>query len=278
MTSTSPPPIAPTADRPGPRRLRHGLDRAGKGLVGVVALTLLYEAARAVGILPTEGAPGVAAIVDATWDGLAGGPLLAAAVDTLQASALGLAVACAIGIPLGLAVGASRWADALTGVTVEFLRPVPAVALVPVAVVVFGLEVGMQVFLIGFACVWPVVLGTRHGVRALDPLMLDSARMLGLSRRAVVTRVVVPATAPAVATGVRTAASLGIVVAVAAEIVAGSPGLGQYLTDAQQGGSEASAFAAVLLSGLLGLAVNALFVLGESRLAGWQQHSTEERR
>jgi NitT/TauT family transport system permease protein len=177
-----------------------------------------------------------------------------------------------------MALGASRWADSLARVTIEFLRPVPAVALVPVAVISFGLEIGMQVFLIGFACVWPVLVGTRHGVRAIDPLMIDSARMLGLSRRDIVTRVSLPATAPAIATGVRLAASLGVVVAVATEIVTGSPGLGQYLTQAQQAGDDAAAFAAVLVSGLLGLTVNALFVAGENRVAGWQQQSTEGRR
>ncbi|MFC5219875.1 ABC transporter permease [Streptomyces coerulescens] len=258
--------------------MRHRLVHVGKGLTGLLLLVVLYEAGRASGVFPDEAMPSTIAIVTSAFQEVFSGSLGTATGDTLHAWALGLLSACAVGIPAGMALGASRWADSLAKVTVEFLRPVPAVALVPVAVISFGLEIGMQVFLIGFACLWPVLIGTRHGVRAIDPLMIDSARMLGLSRREIAVRVSLPATAPAIATGVRLAASLGVVVAVAAEIVTGSPGLGQYLTQAQQGGDDAAAFAAVLISGVLGLTVNALFVAGENRLAGWQQQSTEGRR
>lgn len=275
MTSTSPPPTATPGERS--RFLRGTLQRTGKGFVGIVGTVSLYEAARGAGVLPAGHVPGTVGIWSAAWHGFTQGPLATATATTAEAWVLGLLCACAIGIPLGFAVGGSAWADALTKVVVELFRPVPAVALVPAAIVIFGLDTAMQVFLITFACVWPILLSTRHGVRALDPLMLDSARMLGLSPRAVVVRVVLPATAPAVATGVRTAASLGIVVAVAAEIVAGSPGLGQYLNDAQQASDSAGAFAAVLVSGLFGLAVNGLFQAAESAVTGWHQHSTEER-
>ncbi|WP_191971845.1 ABC transporter permease [Streptomyces luteolifulvus] len=254
------------------------LIHVGKGLAGILGLVLLYEGARATGILPRDTIPGAHSIATTAVRELLDGSLTTAAGDTLQAWVLGLAAACAVGVPVGMALGASSWADSLAKVTVEFLRPVPAVALVPVAVVSFGLDIIMQVFLVGFACLWPVLIGTRHGVRAIDPLMIDSARMLGLTRRAVLTRVSLPATLPAIATGVRLAASLGVIVAVAAEIVTGSPGLGQYLTQAQQAGDDAAAFASVLMSGLLGLAVNILFVAAEVRVAGWQQHSTEGRR
>ncbi|MFE7445202.1 ABC transporter permease [Streptomyces chartreusis] len=256
-------------------RARFRLARIGKGLTGILGLVLLYEGARATGVLPQDGIPAAPSVTATAVRELLNGPLTTATGDTLQAWALGLAAACAVGVPAGLALGASSWADSLMKVAVEFLRPVPAVALVPVAVVSFGLDIGMQVFLVGFACIWPILIGTRHGVRAIDPLMIDSARMLGLSRRAVIIRVSLPATLPAIATGVRLAASLGVIVAVAAEIVTGSPGLGQYLTQAQQAGADNAAFASVLMAGLLGLAVNACFVSAETRVAGWQQQSTE---
>jgi NitT/TauT family transport system permease protein len=152
------------------------------------------------------------------------------------------------------------------------------VALIPVGIVAFGLQITMQVFLVAFACVWPILIGTRHGVRAVDPLLDDSARALGLSRFQVLRRVVWPASLPALITGVRTAAGIGVVVAVAVELVSGSPGLGYYLNAAQQAGQVPAAFAAVLLAGLFGWAVDLGTRAAEKRLAGWQMHITEGRR
>ncbi|MET9970214.1 ABC transporter permease [Streptomyces sp. NPDC006356] len=249
-----------------------------RSAVGLVSLVAAYELLRLVGVLPSASAPGVPSIGSALVSGLADGTLTGPLGDTAQAWALGLAVATAIGLPLGMVTGLSRWADSVTGVAVEFLRPVPAVALIPVGIVVFGLEIGLQVFLVAFATVWPVLIGSRHGVRTVDPLLIDSARALGQSRARVLYRVVVPASVPAFATGLRTAAGIGVVVAVAVEIVSGSPGLGYHLNSAQQSGRVTDAFAAVLLAGLFGVVVDLAARAAENRLAGWQRHTTEGRR
>ncbi|MFJ6983039.1 MULTISPECIES: ABC transporter permease [unclassified Streptomyces] len=266
------------ADPSGRRRPARTVLAAARGAAGFAALAGIYEILRATGVLPAADTAGVGSVLAAVADGVGDGSLTRATLETLHAWSLGLAVAAVIAVPLGILVGKSWTAFTLTEVVVEFLRPVPSVALVPVAVVLFGLDLTMQVFLVAFACVWPVLIQTRYSVRALDPVMLDSARTFRLSPGALLVRVVVPAATPAILTGLRTAASLGVVVAVAAEIVAGTPGLGRYLVDAQQGGHTAAAFAAVLVSGVLGLIVNAVFAAAELRLAGWQQHSTEERR
>lgn len=249
-----------------------------RAITGLVALVAGYELLRAAGVLPDGSAPSTPVIAAAVVDGLVDGSLIGPLLDTCTAWALGLLAAVAVGVPMGVLTGLMRWADALTGVTVEFLRPVPAVALVPVGIVVFGLELGMQVFLVAFATTWPLLVGTRHGVRAVDPLLIESARVLGLSSFAVLWRVILPAAVPACVTGLRTAAGLGVVVAVAVELVTGSPGLGDYLASAQQSGQMANAFAAVLLAGLFGLAVDLLARAAENRWAGWQRLSTEERR
>ncbi|MEU3982337.1 ABC transporter permease subunit [Streptomyces sp. NPDC026672] len=252
--------------------------RTGRGAIGLVVLAGGYEFLRQVGVLPRDSTPATWSMVSTLVSGLSDGSLTGPLEDTVVAWALGLLSAVAIGVPLGAATGMSRWANAVTGPAVEFLRPVPAVALVPVGILMFGLETGLQVFLVAFATVWPLLTGSRHGVQAVDPLFLDSARALGQSRTRVLYRVVLPAALPALMTGLRTAAGIGVVVAVAVEIVSGSPGLGFYLNAAEQAGQVPEAFAAVLLAGLLGLAVDVVARTAENRLAGWQRHITEDRR
>jgi NitT/TauT family transport system permease protein len=275
MTGASP--FEGTARRPAGAVLRWG-GAAARAVAGLAVLAAAYEVLRRAVVLPGDSTPSVWSMGSALAAGLADGTLTGPLGDTAQAWAVGLAVAAAIGIPLGAATGLSRWTDAVTGVAVEFLRPVPAVALVPVGIVVFGLETGLQVFLVAFATVWPVLIGSRHGVRAVDPLLIDSARALGQSQTRVLYRVVLPAAVPAVVTGLRTAAGVGVVVAVAVEIVSGSPGLGYYLNSAQEGGQVTDAFAAVLLAGLFGLVVDLMARTAENRFAGWQRHITEGRR
>lgn len=252
---------------------------AVKGAAGFAVLLAVYELLRLTSVLPEGSAPSTSAVLGALVDGFrAEAPLRTGLLSTAQAWSIGVLVAVCLGMILGAAVGLSAWADALTRTSVEFLRPVPAVALVPVAIVLFGLQITMQVFLVAVACIWPVLVGTKHAVRAVDPLLLDTARMLGLSRMGRLRRVMLPAAVPSVATGIRTAAGLGVVVAVAAELVSGSPGLGNYLIKSQQAGQTASAFAGVLLAGVLGLTVNVVLAGLERRVSGWQIETTEGRR
>lgn len=245
---------------------------------GLAVLVLAFEALRLLGVLPATSVPSSRAIVVALGRSLSEGDMVAAVGDTASAWLLGLLVAAAIGIPLGIAVGLSRWADSLTERAVEVLRPVPAVALVPMAIVLFGIQLPMQVFLIAIACVWPLLLGTRGGVRAVDPLLLDTARSFGQGSIARVRRVVWPASIPAIATALRLSASLGVVVAVGAQLISGSPGLGSLLVSSQNAGRNDVVWACLLITGLFGVTVNLLLAAAERGVAGWQALATEGRR
>jgi len=252
--------------------------RTLKACIGLLALVVVFETLRLLSILPPQEVPGTVDIARALLSSVTDGELPSALGSTIIAWLLGVALAAAIAVPLGVAVGLSRWADSTTKVAVEFLRPIPVVALVPVAIVLFGLELSMQVFLVTLACIWPVMLGTRHGVRAVDPLQLDTARTFGLSRSSVVRRVVLPASLPSIVTALRVGASLGVVVAIAAEIVSGSPGLGKLLTDNQQAGNTGVVYACLVVAGGFGVLVNLVLAHGERVLAGWQEATTEARR
>lgn len=225
-----------------------------KGFAGFAVLIGLWEALRLAHVLPPTAAP-------ASWDiarALADPELLSAAGDTLVAWAGGLLLAAALGIAAGVLVGLSRWADASTAVVIDFLRPIPAVALIPVAVVVLGLGAGMQSVLVAFACLWPLLIATKFGVRDIDPLLTETARIFGANGLRLAATVTAPAAFPAIRTGLRTAASLGLVVAVATELAAGSPGLGWFIAQQQQAGQIPAAYAGIVVAGLLGYAIHLL--------------------
>ncbi|WP_433831285.1 ABC transporter permease [Actinoplanes sp. CA-015351] len=236
-----------------------------KGLAGLFVLAGLWDLLRIVHVLPPTAAP-------ASWDVAASladpdvrGGLAAAVLDTMTAWTGGMLLAAVAGITAGLLAGLSRWADASTRVVVEFLRPIPAVALIPIAILTAGIGTGMQAVLIAFACLWPLLIATRFGVRDVDPLLVETGRILGVAGPRLVASVTVPAAIPAIRTGLRTAASLGIVVAVAVELVAGSPGLGWFVSQRLQAGQVAAAYTGIIAAGLLGWAIHALFDLTSTK-------------
>jgi NitT/TauT family transport system permease protein len=242
--------------------------RWAKGKVGVLVAIGLWELVRALSLLPQDYVPSVATILSAVVENLDNG-LLAATGETLKAWGFGMLITIAIGIAFGIAIGLSRWADAASRVVVEFLRPVPSVALIPVAVLIFGIGLRMQLLLIVFACVWPVLFNVRYGVQSVDRLLLDTARVSGLARRDVVRRVVFPAALPATFTGIRIASSIALVLAVSSEMVSGSPGLGKLIVDADAAANVELSYAGVFVTGVLGLLLNLGLQIADRRLLPW---------
>lgn len=248
----------------------HAIPRAAKGATGVVVAVAGWEALRAVGVLPAKSAPSVAAIVATAVRELTAGPLATAVLQTVYAWSAGMLVTVLVAVPLGALVGSSRWADAAAGLLFDFVRPIPAVALVPVAIVLLGLGLRMQMFLIAFAAVWPLLFNTRYGVRNVDPLLLDSGRVMGLNRPALLRRVVIPAALPAIFTGLRLAASIAVVVTVVTELVAAGTGIGHYIDVHYQVGDAREAFAGVFVTGVFGYLVNMGMLAADRRAVRWR--------
>jgi ABC-type nitrate/sulfonate/bicarbonate transport system permease component len=219
-------------------------------------------------LLPQDYVPSVPTILRATVENLDNG-LLAATGETLKAWGFGMLITIGIGVAFGIAIGLSRWADAASRVVVEFLRPVPSVALIPVAVLIFGIGLRMQLLLIVFACVWPVLFNVRYGVQSVDRLLIDTARVSGLTRRDVVRRVVFPAALPATFTGIRIASSIALVLAVSSEMVSGSPGLGKLIVDADAAANVELSYAGVFVTGVVGLLLNLGLQIADRRLLPW---------
>jgi NitT/TauT family transport system permease protein len=245
------------------------------GWLFVLFVTLLVESAvRAFDYETSIATP--SSSLRALVDELSSGALSGEIGDTLAAYFEGLALAIVIGVAAGVLIGSSRTLLDATSVVIEFLRPIPAVALIPLAILFFGLGVPARRFVIAYAAAWPILINTLYGVRSVDRVLHDVARTSGVGRTGRLFRVTLPAALPSIATGIRVSAAIALLVCVTAEFVIGSGGVGTYMERQQIANRLPELYAAVVLVGLIGYLVNvglravqrrALFWAGEERSA-----------
>lgn len=233
-------------------------------------LGLLELATRAELVNPTYLPPASAILVTSARI-LADPEFLASVAGTLLAWAAGMAVAMTIAIPLGLALGSSRRSYLAATAAVELLRPIPSVALIPLVILLLGRGLDMKVVLIAYASVWPILFNTIYGMREVDPVARDTARAYGLDRAAILWMVSLPTSSPFIYTGIRIAAGIALILAISAELIAGGgPGIGTWMiANAETGVPRELLYAAIVVTGLIGLGINTLLVAGERRLFGW---------
>ena len=244
-------------------------------LVAVVLVLVLWELAVRAGLIPESSIPPASAAIGELLSELGEGSLWKAVGNTLQGWALGLGLAVAAGVPAGILIGSSRWAYRALRVPIEFLRPIPSVALVPLAVLIYGTGLESKVFLATFASFWPMLIQTIYGVQDVDPVATDTARAFGLGRLARLWRVTVPSAVPYIATGVRIASSVALILSVTAELVIGSAGLGREINTASSGGNVDLMYALIIATGLLGWALNIAATAVERRVLHWHPSQRE---
>jgi ABC-type nitrate/sulfonate/bicarbonate transport system permease component len=193
----------------------------------------------------------------------------AAVGNTMQGWALGLGIAAGLAIPLGIVIGSSPLLYRSVRFVIEFLRPIPSVALIPLAVLVYGTGLESKVFLAAFAAFWPLLMQTLYGVRDVDPVATDTARSFGLGRVERLWRIKLPSALPYIATGVRISSTVALILAVTAELVIGSAGLGRSINIARSGGAVELMYALIVATGILGWLLNVVAVRAERRVLHW---------
>lgn len=203
-----------------------------------------------------------AALVESLGDG----SLLHATAQTLAAAAGGLAIGAGCGIALGFVIGLSRLAIAVTTPAVELLRPVPSVALIPLAMLIYGFGYRMEIAIVAFATFWPCLVLSQAAVAQIEPRLLEVAHVIGLSPGQRLLKIVLPAAMPRVGVALRLAAGFALVVAVTVEIAANPQGLGYALMVAQQTLRPEAMIAALLWVGFVGWLVNAGLVRAQRAL------------
>lgn len=227
------------------------------GIVTMAALVALWEALIRFGVLDFQFLPAPSAIAPAFWSLLTSGDLVARVVHTLRSTLVGWTIASAIGVALGVWLGLSDTAWRYSMASIEVMRAIPPIALVPVALLVFGFSPKMELTLIVYVGAWTVLVNAIDGVRSVQPELLDVARILRMSKLATVRKLILPAAMASIVVGLRLALSLSLVLAVVAEMIGNPRGLGNALIRAQQALQPEQMFAYVATIGLLGVGLNA---------------------
>ncbi len=211
---------------------------------------------------------------EATWirlkNGLTEGELKEFTWATVTRMFEGWLLASLIGVALGALIGISASARAYLQPTLEFMRPLPASALLPLAISIFGLNPNMVLSVVAFGAMWPVLLATVHGFAAVEPRLQEVARCLQLSRGAFVWKVGLPNALPDILAGMRLSLTVSLIVSVVGEMIASQPGLGQAILLAARAFRASDLFAGIVLLGLIGFASSALLAAFEKRFLKWQ--------
>jgi ABC-type nitrate/sulfonate/bicarbonate transport system permease component len=204
--------------------------------------------------------------------------LRADVLPSLGRLAAGYALAAVAGVAAGVAIGASGRLRAAVEPLLEFFRAIPPPVLVPVIMLFAGIGDGMKVIVIAAGCVWPILLNTVEGVRAVDGVLSDTARAYGIGGVSRVRHLLLRGASPQIAAGLRQALSIAIILMVISEMFAASNGLGFAIVQFQRSFAIPEMWSGIILLGMLGFLLSVLFRLVERRALGWYHGQREARR
>jgi ABC-type nitrate/sulfonate/bicarbonate transport system permease component len=247
--------------------MKRSLARLGGYVIGFASLFALWHVA-SVYLLNSVLFPPPGRVIAKAIELAQDGTLWENARVSLERIGLGFLFGSLIGIPVGLAIGSFAIVRRLLEPYTEFLRFIPATAMITVAVIWFGIGEGSKIFLIIYTTVFIVIISTAAGVSAVTPNKIRAARSLGASRAQVFWYVAFPATVPYILTGMRLAMGNSFVTIIAAELVAANAGLGKMIWDARLYMLVDQIFVALLVLGLLGFTADRLFRWGIYAFAG----------
>jgi NitT/TauT family transport system permease protein len=215
--------------------------------------------------------PPVLQILSALGQLLVSGKLAEHLLSTLSRFFQGYFIAALVAVSLGILLGYFRVAYSLLETLIEFLRPMPSVAIIPVAVLTLGIGDSMIVAVTVYASLWPILINTMDGVRHIEPTLINTARTFGLRRWSILWRIVFPGAAPYVVTGLRISLSIALILVTTAEMVAGSRGLGYFILDQERSFNSGNMYATIVVVATLGYGLNRLFLLVEGRALRWRR-------
>lgn len=246
-----------------------------KNAVVIVALLLVWEAAPRLGLVDITFFPPVSEIAAAWWQLLLSGDLAEHTAASLSRSLGGFTLAILLAIPLGLAIGWWKPVSEYLNPLLELLRNTAALAILPVFILLLGLGETSKIAIVLYACAFPLLLNTISGVKNVDPLLIKSARSMGLTPVSLFRKVIIPAATPTIFVGIRQAGASSILVLVAAEMVGAKSGLGYLIQYAQFSFQITNMYAGIISISIIGLIINYLLVALEKRLTGWKQTYSE---
>jgi ABC-type nitrate/sulfonate/bicarbonate transport system permease component len=261
-------PSARRASRSGEPRSLGRFAHLAYGVLGAVLVLGLWQAAAASGRFGS-GLPSVLETLSALAGLLGTAAFWSELGATIGIAAIGLAVSSVIGVVFGVLAGRFPLVRSATLAVTEFLKPIPPIVVLPLAVMIWGPTQQMAIFLVIVGCALAIAIQTIAGVEDVDPVALSTARSYGIGTAESLWRIVLPSSLPFIGTAMRIAAPASLVVTVVAGLLGGSPGLGRSIYLAQSAGEVANMYALVVVLGVLGVAAQGISSAAERRLLHW---------
>jgi ABC-type nitrate/sulfonate/bicarbonate transport system permease component len=246
------------------RHPRRFLASAVLKVAGIAVVLGLWQLLSATGVLAHDSFPSMTAVFRAVVDELTSARGWRTIGNTLAGWGIGFAIGAAAAIAVGMALGLNR---------VAFRSTILVIAILPLLMLEFGGTLKMEYVVVAFGVFWPLVIQVVYGVRSMDPVVRDTAEVLRVTGWRRFSSIVLPSAAPFIATGLRIAAAVALIVAIIAELIGGAPGLGRDILVAEDSGTSALplVYALIVITGATGMAIAAVFTLLERRLLRWHE-------
>lgn len=260
---------ARTRRAPRPRLRVGSIGEAALVVLSIVAALGIWEAVSRAGLVSQTDLPSMSATMRELWALAHTSAFWSDLLYTIRGWALGLAIATALAVPIGILLGSSDFAASAFRVPIEFLRPIPSAVVIPLLFLTFGTSLKSELFLAAFGAFWPLLVQTMYGVRDVDPVAIDTARSFGVGRVERLFRITLPSALPYIVTGLRISSTVALILAFTAELFMGTPGLGQAVNFASSYALTDQLYALALATGFLGLAIHFLTTGLERRVLRW---------
>ncbi len=244
------------------------------GVLSLLALLLVWEiSARSSKVIHLYF-PAISEVVRSLVDLIQSRELVGHLLASLGRFFIGYLLSAGIAVTLGILLGYFRRAYTFSEVLIEFLRPMPSVAMIPVAILLLGIGNSMIVAVTVYACTWPILINTIDGVKNIEPTLIDTGRTFGLGRWKILKRIVLPAAFPYIVTGLRVSLAIALILVTTSEMVVGGNGLGFFILDEERSLKTTNMYAGIALVAILGYSLNRLFLLVESKAMAWHRGAT----
>jgi NitT/TauT family transport system permease protein len=263
----------------GASAARRGAASVFRNVLGVAAFFLVLEFITSLGLVPAIYLPRASTVVVRMVELMSDTKFLMQVLATLEAWTVGLTLATLISVTIGVLIGTSDLAYRMSSPVIEFMRPIPSVALIPLAILLWGQGFAMKIILVAYAASWPILFNTIYGVHDVDPIAVQTARCFGLKHRAILWRISLPSAAPFIFTGIRISASVALIVVIGSELLASTDsGIGSYILFVSlSGGHMDSVLAGAAIAGIAGVLINSLFGVIDRRVFAWRYYGAAAR-
>ena len=251
------------------------LNTVFKRTIAIVVFFLLWEILPRSGIVNPAFLPPLSVVLETTWQLYQSGQLGIHFFASIQRSIIGFVLALAIAIPLGLVIGWYKLVAETLNPLLELFRNTTALALMPLFILFLGIGETSKISLLVYACTWPILLNTITGVQTVDPLLIKSARTMGLKPYQLFRKVILPASVPTIFVGIRLAGAISILALVAVEMFGAKAGLGYLIIYSQFSFEIPQMFVGILVITLVGLVFNYLLIGLEKYFTAWKRNPVE---